>query len=188
MGAFIIFYCMIVFQRLIELLIAKRNEKWMKARGALEFGQAHYRVMVLIHVLFLLLFFVEVISFNKTISSAWPILLTLFFITQAGRIWALKSLGRFWNTKIIVLPHASITKRGPYRYLKHPNYVIVIIEILVIPLMFKAYFTFALFTLLNIIILSIRIPAEEQALKQLTDYNRTFGHLNRFIPKNVKKL
>lgn len=188
MGSFISFFCLIVLQRLTELLIAKRNEKWMKARGALEFGQAHYRLMVSMHVLFLFVFLVEVILFNKPLSSAWQVLLAIFLVAQAGRIWAIASLGRFWNTKIIVLPDADITKRGPYRYLKHPNYTIVIIELLVIPLMFNAYLTCALFSILNICILYIRIPVEEQALAQLTNYETTFMHANRFLPKNVKKL
>lgn len=101
----------------------------------------------------------------------------MFLLVQAGRIWALTSLGEFWNTKIIVLPEARPIKRGPYRYLKHPNYVIVSIELLVIPLLFHAYMTAVIFTILNGYLLSIRIPAEEQALAQLTEYKTTMNQV-----------
>lgn len=158
----------------MELVIAKRNEKWMKNRGAVEFGQEHYPFIVLMHMLFFIVLLFEVIFFNKEISHAWPILLVFFVAAQAGRIWALSSLGRFWNTKIIVLPGSNPIRRGPYRFLKHPNYVIVGIELLVIPLLFNAYLTAILFTLLNLVMLSIRIPAEELALAQLTDYESAF--------------
>lgn len=166
-GGFVFF---IVLQRLGELVIAKKNEKGLKAKGAIEFGQSHYRFMVLMHIMFFVVLILEVVIFNKQISRAWPILLSLFLVAQMGRIWALTSLGEFWNTKIIVLPDAQPIKQGPYRYLKHPNYVIVSIELLVIPLLFNAYMTSVMFTFLNICLLSIRIPAEERALTKLTDY------------------
>lgn len=186
MNPFMVFLSIIVIQRIIELYIAKRNEKWMKAQGALEFGQAHYRWMVLMHVMFLFVYLVEVLLFNKSLSIAWPFLLLMFIVAQAGRIWILSALGRFWNTKIIVLPNAKLVRSGPYRYVKHPNYAIVIIELLVIPLLFNAYLTALIFTILNLGILSIRIPAEERALAQLTNYETSFLHLNHNLPKNVK--
>jgi methyltransferase len=176
------FFIFIVFQRLIELLIANRNEKWMKAQGAIEFGKAHYRLMVVMHTLFFLVYLLEVVFLEKTLSIAWPFLLFLFLLAQAGRVWALTALGRYWNTKILVLPDAAVVKKGPYRYIKHPNYAIVMIELIVIPLMFNAYITASLFTLLNIGILSIRIPAEELALSTLTEYKVVFRLSNRFLP------
>ena len=94
-------------------------------------------------------------------------------LTQLIRVWALTSLGRYWNTKIIVLPGAKMVNKGPYRFLKHPNYLVVTIEFIVIPLMFEAYFTAFFFSLLNGIILRIRIAAEERALTQLTGYSTT---------------
>ena len=186
MKLFFSFFGILVLQRLIELLIAKRNEQWMKAQGAIEFGKVHYRLMVIMHTLFFLVFLVEVVYLEKTLSMAWSSLLFLFLLAQAGRIWALTSLGRFWNTKIIVLPNSKVVRKGPYQYIKHPNYAIVMVEFLVIPLLFNAYITAALFTLLNIGILAIRIPAEEQALATLTEYRIVFSQSNRFSPKNVK--
>lgn len=184
---FSVFIILIMIQRLAELIIAKRNENWMKSQGALEFGQSHYVFIVTVHSLFFISYIAEVYFFQRELSSAWPVLLLLFCITQAGRIWALTSLGRYWNTKIIVLPKANVIKKGPYRYIKHPNYLIVAAEFIIIPLLFQAYLTAAIFTVLNFIILAIRIPAEERALKELTEYEVSFPQLLGFL-KILKKI
>ncbi|MDZ5473190.1 isoprenylcysteine carboxylmethyltransferase family protein [Bacillus sp. 31A1R] len=184
---FTIFLAFILTQRIFELFVARNNEIWMKSRGALEFGKTHYVFMVLIHSLFFVVYTGEVFLLEKQISPVWPFLLIIFILTQTGRIWALSSLGKYWNTKIIVLPNADIVKKGPYRFLKHPNYVIVTIEFIVIPLMFQAYFTAFIFSFLNVLILSIRIPAEEKALKELTEYENEFLKSNRFVPNIFKK-
>jgi methyltransferase len=181
---FYAFTSFIVLQRLVELTIAKRNEKWIKSRGAIEFGQAHYPIIVLMHGGFLIAFILEVTIFNRQLSPFWQIFLFIFIIAQAVRIWVLASLGRFWNTKIIVLPEAGPVKKGPYRFLKHPNYIVVSIEILIIPLLFNAYSTAILFTLLNIAILAIRIPAEERALAQFTCYKSGFQLSKNINQKN----
>ncbi|MBU8879022.1 isoprenylcysteine carboxyl methyltransferase family protein [Bacillus sp. FJAT-29790] len=185
--AFAIFVAFIIFQRVSELCIAKKNERWMKQQGALEFGQSHYPFIVLVHCLFFVSFICEVLVLNKGLSLSWPVLLALFLLTQAGRLWALASLGSYWNTKIIVLPNAKIVKKGPYRFVKHPNYIIVTAELIIIPLMFQAYFTAFLFTIFNAVILMIRIPAEEKALRQLTQYEEAFNGISR-LTKDVKKV
>jgi methyltransferase len=159
----------------------------MKSQGAIEFGQGHYPAMVAIHTGFFLFFITEVMLLNKELADYWPFLLALFILTQVMRVWALASLGRFWNTKIIILPGANVIKRGPYKIIKHPNYLIVAIELIVIPLMFNAYVTAAVFTLLNILILSIRIPAEEKALRELTKYESAFSNQGRFLPNLLNK-
>ena len=184
---FLGFFLLIILQRIVELFIARDNEKWMKQRGALEFGTKHYRYMVLLHLLFFTVFFLEKITLNRGLSHLWSLLLFIFFLTQVVRIWAMSSLGKYWNTKIIVLPHAQVVRRGPYRYIKHPNYFVVTIEFVVIPLLFEAYFTACLFTILNGLILSIRIPEEEKALKTLTEYEGTFQNCKRFIPRLLNK-
>jgi methyltransferase len=183
---FMVFAVIIVVQRLVELFIAKRNEAWMKSQGAIEFGSSHYPYIVVMHLLFLICFMIEVMWLQKKPSDFWPILLGVFIVVQAGRVWALASLGRYWNTKIIVLPNAHPVKCGPYRYIKHPNYLIVAIELLVIPLMFNAFFTAIIFSLLNIVVLSIRIPAEERALAQLTEYKSDYGPVEGIILNNEK--
>lgn len=172
---FSIVISIVVLQRLIELFIAKRNEKWMLGQGAFEAGATHYPVMVMMHVTFFVSFLLEVVILGRAHSPFWMILLVIFLLTQAARIWCLLSLGKFWNTKIIILPGATVVRRGPYKWLRHPNYLIVTIELLVLPLLFGAYFTAVLFSLLNVCMLSVRIPAEEKALKESTNYRETFS-------------
>ncbi|MFE8695739.1 isoprenylcysteine carboxyl methyltransferase family protein [Cytobacillus sp. FJAT-53684] len=184
---FYIFLFLIIGQRLSELMIAKRNERHMKQKGAIEFGQSHYPFIVAVHSLFFVSLIIEVALLQKNLSPNWPVFLTLFLLAQMGRVWVLASLGPFWNTKILVLPEANIVKKGPYQYVKHPNYIIVTIELIVIPLLFQAYMTAILFTIFNAVILAIRIPTEERALKQLTEYTEAFAKSPSQI-KNVKKV
>jgi len=113
-----------------------------------------------------MMFFVSLIveySTKQTVSFN-VFLLVLFFILQAGKIWIVFSLGRFWNTKIYRIPDAPLIKKGPYRYFKHPNYMIVVIEIAVIPLMFQLVYTAIAFSLLNAIVLTVRIYEENKVI------------------------
>jgi methyltransferase len=183
---FLVFFLFLVVQRYAELIIANKNEVWMKSKGAFEVGRAHYKVIVSIHVLFFLSFLIEVVMRGTQLSALFPLILVIFILTQFIRVWAILSLGRYWNTKIIILPNAEIVKKGPYQYLRHPNYVVVTLEFILIPLLFNAYITAALFTLLNIIVVSIRIPTEEKALELLTDYQEQFSETKRFLPKSIK--
>ncbi|MCM3710230.1 isoprenylcysteine carboxyl methyltransferase family protein [Sporosarcina luteola] len=164
----------IILQRIIELFIAKRNEKWMKDQGAFEAGASHYPFMVAMHVFFFIALISEVFYFQRQISAIWPIWLTVFSTVQLLRIWCLASLGKYWNTKIIVLPNAKVVRKGPYKWLRHPNYIIVATELLVLPLLFNAFITAVVFSLLNIWMMSVRIPAEEQALRKATNYTEEF--------------
>lgn len=169
-----IFITFVITQRLIELMIAKRNEKYILQQGGFEVGANHYPFMVAMHSLFFIILLGEILLLNRDLSFLWLFFLAVFLLMQIGRFWCLYSLGPFWNTKIIILPKAKVVKKGPYRYVKHPNYLIVTIELLVIPLLFNAFFTAILFTLFNIFILSIRIPLEEKALKKATNYQEVF--------------
>nr|WP_285889691.1 isoprenylcysteine carboxyl methyltransferase family protein [Neobacillus niacini] len=184
---FYIFFSVLLIQRLLELAIARRNEKWMKERGAIEFGMRHYQFIVLMHSMFFVFFLFEKVTFSRELLSFWPLLAAVFVCAQLIRVWAISSLGRYWNTKIIVLPNVEVVRKGPYRFIKHPNYLVVSIELMVVPLMFGAYITACLFTLLNVLMLSIRIPAEEKALQELTKYEGSFESCNRFLPKLLNK-
>lgn len=164
----------VIIQRLVELRIAKRNEKWIREKGAYEAGASHYPFMLALHIGFFLSLVLEVTVIDQPVSPLWMPLLFLFFMTQAARVWCLFSLGRFWNTKILILPGAQVVKKGPYNFIKHPNYLIVTIEILLLPLIFQAYFTAVVFTILNAAMLSVRIPVEEKALRRSTNYNKAF--------------
>lgn len=179
---FTLFITLVILQRLVELRIANKNEKWMKANGGFEVGQQHYKYIVLVHVMFFISLIVEVSVFGKSVSSLWLLFILFFTLAQALRIWSLLSLGQFWNTKIIIVPNVNIISKGPYKYIRHPNYLVVVIELLVIPLIFNAFWTAILFSLLNMLVLSIRIPAEEQALIKETNYKAVFQQRSRFAP------
>ncbi|WP_172371924.1 isoprenylcysteine carboxyl methyltransferase family protein [Sporosarcina jiandibaonis] len=171
---FYIIIAIVIIQRLIELMIAKRNEKWMRSQGAFEAGAGHYPIMVAMHMAFFISLVIEVLVIDRPLSLLWIPLLSLFLIAQLARVWCLTSLGKFWNTKIIILPGVDVVKKGPYKFIRHPNYVIVATELLVLPLIFSAYFTAIVFSLLNIWMLSVRIPIEENALKEVTNYKEEF--------------
>ena len=175
---FYIILSIVIVQRLLELVIAKRNEKNMRAKGAYEVGASHYPLMILLHVSFFISLLVEVTTFNLTPSPLFLVFLILFLCVQGLRVWCLTSLGSFWNTKIIVLPGAHVVTKGPYKYLRHPNYLVVSMEIALLPLMFEAYFTAICFTILNAMMLSVRIPTEERALKEATNYEQYVQHKN----------
>ncbi|WP_198020534.1 isoprenylcysteine carboxyl methyltransferase family protein [Anoxybacteroides tepidamans] len=168
--------------RVIELFIAKRNEKVLKAMGAEEVGERHYRLMVAMHALFLLSFLLEARYRGGALSPWWPLLFAMFLAVQTLRIWSIVSLGTFWNTKILVLPNANVVVKGPYRFLRHPNYLVVMLEFLLIPLLFQAYVTAIVFSLLNAYVLSVRISMEEKALVAMTNYEHHFHKRPRFLP------
>lgn len=149
----------VTLQRLSELVIAKRNTARLMAAGARKYGASHYPVMVAMHTAWLLALWVSV--GDRTVS--WPLLL-VFAVLQAMRIWVLATLGPRWTTRIIVLPGASLVARGPFRFLRHPNYAVVTAEIAVLPLTFGLIGIAALFTVLNAAMLYVRIGTENRAL------------------------
>ncbi|WP_078551354.1 isoprenylcysteine carboxyl methyltransferase family protein [Bacillus alkalicellulosilyticus] len=179
---FLFIIIIVVIQRLVELLIANRNAKWMKAQGGIEIGASHYKYIVFLHISFFISLLIEGLRTTSEMTSWWWIPFILFVIAQIGRVWSLSSLGKYWNTRIIILPGAKVVAKGPYRFMRHPNYVIVATEIIVLPIMFQAYVTAIVFTILNAIILSIRIREEENGLRSLTDYEKVFENRFRFIP------
>ncbi|KKI88721.1 hypothetical protein WQ54_29870 [Bacillus sp. SA1-12] len=180
---FTFLFSLLILQRITEMVIAKRNEKWMLKQGGIEHGSEHYPYIVTLHILFFISLLLEVIILKKVVSNIWYILLPIIALSQLIRYWAIYSLGSFWNTKIIILPKVHVVSKGPYKYMKHPNYVVVAVEILIIPLLFQAYMTATLFTLLNLAMMSIRIPTEEKALEKYTNYEKAFQLKTRFIPK-----
>ncbi|CAA9443661.1 MAG: Alkylpyrone O-methyltransferase (B. subtilis BpsB) [uncultured Rubrobacteraceae bacterium] len=159
---------LVAVQRLLELVLARRNERRARARGAVERGQRHYLLIVALHTLWLVCTLVEGLLRGPELPAFWPVPLALFLLVQPLRYWAIFSLGERWNTKILVLPGEKPVSRGPYRYLDHPNYVVVVVEILTFPLIFGAWITALVFTVLNAAILSVRIREENRALKKLT--------------------
>ncbi|MDQ4004659.1 MAG: hypothetical protein M3259_12635 [Actinomycetota bacterium] len=159
---------LVATQRLLELVLSRRNERRVRARGAVERGRGHYPLMVALHALWIASTLVEGILRGPDVPALWPVPLALFLLAQALRYWSVFSLGESWNTRILVVPGAKLVKRGPYKYLDHPNYVVVVVEILAFPLIFGAWVTALVFTALNAALLYVRIREEDRALAELS--------------------
>ena len=157
---FIIFISFFIIQRLSELVVAKRNEKWLRKNAAVEYGQRHYPFIVLLHTLFILSMIVEYASRSEVPMDC--VFLIFFFILIVAKIWIISSLGKYWNTKIFRIPGSFPLKKGPYKFFKHPNYIIVVLEFMVVPLVFHLYYTAIIFSLLNALMLWIRISEEDK--------------------------
>lgn len=160
---FILFISFVILLRIGELLLSKKNEKWLLQNGAVEYGKNHYPFIVTLHVLFIISLIFEY-SMQQTVSYSL-FLLVFYFLLLVFKTWVILSLEKFWNTKIYHIPNIPLIKKGPYKYFKHPNYMVVIAEIAVIPLAFHLYYTAITFTLLNMIMLSVRIKEENKALQ-----------------------
>jgi len=163
---FYIVFAFVVIQRLVELMISKHNEGWLLSRRAVEYGASHYKFIVMLHTFFFLSLFLEY-NFSdrhKELNTINYSFLVFFILLQFMRVWVLVSLGKFWNTKIYRIKGRDLVKKGPYRFLKHPNYIVVVLEILVLPLIFNLYYTAVIFTILNAVMLSVRIKEENRVL------------------------
>ncbi len=160
MSAVQIVVLLVALQRLAELIYARRNARRLLAAGATEAGAGHYPLLVLLHAVWLAALFFLV---PAAAEVNWG-LLALFLLLQAGRVWVIASLGRYWTTRVITLPEAPLVRRGPYRFLRHPNYLIVVAEIAVLPLAFGAWQIALVFSLLNAALLAWRIRVEDRAL------------------------
>jgi methyltransferase len=159
MTAAILILALLTAQRLAELVIARRNTRALLARGAYEASPGHYPLIVAVHTLWLAALW----WLAPGSPIVWP-LIGLFVLLQLGRIWVLATLGSRWTTRIIILPGAPLVARGPFRFVRHPNYLVVILEIAVLPLAFGLWQVALIFSLLNAAVLWIRIRAEERAL------------------------
>ena len=157
----------VAVQRLLELRLSRRNERRLRARGAVERGAGHYPAMVALHALWLLSTLVEGLLRGPEIPAWWPLPLAAFVLVQPLRYWAILSLGDNWNTRILVVPGARLVRGGPYRFLPHPNYVVVAVEVLAFPLVFGAWVTALVFSILNAALLRVRIREEDRALREL---------------------
>ncbi len=158
-------------ERLVEVVISTRHARWAFTRGGVEFGQKHFPWMVALHTALLLGALAEVFLLDRPFLPwlGWP-MLVIALLCQLGRYWVIWALGEQWNTRVIVVPGLSRVTRGPYRYrwLPHPNYLIVVVEGIALPLVHSAWITALVFTVLNaILLLRFRIPTEDRALRSL---------------------
>jgi methyltransferase len=158
---------LVAVQRLLELSYSRRNERRLRARGAVERGSGHYPVIVAIHALWLVSTLVEGLLRGPEPPEWWPLPLAAFLLVQPLRYWAIFSLGVNWNTRVLVVPGGKLVKTGPYRYFPHPNYIVVAVEVLTFPLIFGAWITAVVFSLLNAAMLYVRIQTENRALREL---------------------
>jgi methyltransferase len=160
MIASVLLLAFVTAQRLGELVLAKRNTRRLLARGAVETGAAHYPLIVALHAAWLAGLWL--IAWDRPVSAGW---LWLYLGLQGLRAWILASLGARWTTRILTLPGEPLVRRGPYRLIPHPNYLLVAAEIAVLPLVFALPAYAVVFSALNALVMWIRVPAENAALR-----------------------
>ncbi|MBI3770383.1 MAG: hypothetical protein HY271_18085 [Deltaproteobacteria bacterium] len=180
---YLVLLALLGVERLGELVISRRNAADAVARGAIEVGQRHFQVMKVLHTLFLVACAAEVVLLRRPFIPALGVpMLVLAVLAQALRYWAVLTLGRRWNVRVLVIPGDQAIVAGPYRYLRHPNYLAVIVEGVAVPLVHTAWLTALGFTLANAALLRVRIRCEERALAAHCDYGRRLGDRRRLIP------
>lgn len=156
-------------ERLVELVISARNARFALAQGGVEYGRRHFPWMVALHTGLLAACLAEVFFAERPFLPwlGWP-MLALVVLSQALRYWCIATLGRQWNTRVIVVPGLELVARGPYRWLRHPNYLAVVVEGFALPLVHTAWITSLAFAALNaVLLLAFRIPVENRALAAL---------------------
>ncbi|MEJ2137501.1 MAG: isoprenylcysteine carboxylmethyltransferase family protein [Desulfofustis sp.] len=156
----------LIGQRLTELALAKRNYRWAMRHGGREYGADHYWLFVVLHSLWMLAIVLECLILQPRLAAWWPLFLVLIAAAQILRYWAIGTLGRCWNTRIVIFDEMSRKTSGPYRYFRHPNYLAVALEIFALPAFLGAWYTALIFSIANAaLLLLIRIPEEERALR-----------------------
>jgi methyltransferase len=162
---YVVLVLLVGLERVAELVVSLRNARWSFSRGGVESGKGHYPFMVLLHTGFLVGCLVEAIVADRPFIPVlgWT-MLAVVVLAQGLRWWCISTLGHQWNTRVIVVPGLSLVASGPYKWLRHPNYVAVVAEGIALPLVHTAWITATLFLLLNIPLLAVRIRAEEAAL------------------------
>lgn len=166
---YVLLIAAVAVERVAELVVSQRNLAWSRARGGVEFGAGHYPAMVVLHTGLLVGCVVEVYALHRPFMGwlGWP-MLAVVIAAQGLRWWCIATLGRQWNTRVVVVPGARRVTGGPYRYISHPNYVAVVAEGIALPLVHSAWLTAAVFTALNAALLSTRISTENAALARLS--------------------
>ena len=162
--AAVLFVLFLGAQRLYELFVSRRHERALREKGAVEFGASHFPLLVAVHVLLLLGILFEVLVLGARPSWWWPRAFAVFVAAQMLRYSAIRALGPYWNVRVLVVPGTRLVTTGPYKYVKHPNYIAVFLEVIAAPLMFGAWRTSLVVGALNAIALFIRIRCEDEAL------------------------
>ncbi|MFD5558939.1 isoprenylcysteine carboxyl methyltransferase family protein [Streptomyces sp. NPDC127068] len=168
-GWLVVLVAAVAAERVLELVVARRHSRWARAAGGVEFGSGHYPAMVAVHTLLLVGILLEVSLAQRPFVPVvgWAAL-GLVLLAQGVRWWCVSALGPRWNTRVIVVPGLPLVRRGPYRWLRHPNYVVVVVEGLALPLVHNAWTTALLFTVANGFVLAVRLRVENTALGAVT--------------------
>ena len=166
--AYTVLVALVALERLAELVVSQRNLRWSRQRGGVEAGAGHYPAMVVLHTGLLAGCLAEVWLADRPFlpGLGWPMLVVVL-AAQALRWWCIATLGPQWNTRVVVVPGAGRIRSGPYRFLSHPNYVAVVAEGLALPLVHTAWLTALVFTVLNALLLRVRLRSESGALAML---------------------
>jgi methyltransferase len=166
--AFVVLVLLVALERVAELVVSRRNAQWSLAQGGVETGRGHYPFMVVLHTGLLVAMLVEAVVRRPDVPAAlaWSMLLVVVG-AQALRWWCIATLGRRWNTRVIVVPGLAPVRSGPYRWLSHPNYVAVVVEGVALPLVHASWVTALVFTVANAALLTVRLRAENAALATL---------------------
>jgi methyltransferase len=180
---YLLLLALVGMERLVELALSRKNAASTLARGGIEYGAGHFFWMALLHGAFLVAPAGEVLLLDRPFIPAlgYP-MLALVAGAQALRYWVIGTLGDRWNVRIIVVPGAPVVTSGPYRILRHPNYLAVVVEMVALPLTHTAYLTASLFSVLNAVVLRIRVRVEEDALARHGDYRERLGQRPRLLP------
>jgi methyltransferase len=169
MSWYVLLIAAVAVERVAELVVSQRNLRWSRTQGGVEFGAGHYPAMVALHTGLLVGCLAEVYLLHRPFLPwlGWP-MLAVVIAAQALRWWCITTLGRQWNTRVVVIPDAPRVTGGPYRLIPHPNYVAVIAEGIALPLVHTAWITALVFTVFNAALLSARISTENAALARLS--------------------
>jgi methyltransferase len=167
--SYVLLIVLVAVERIVELVVSKRNSAWSRERGGIEFGARHYPVMVVLHTALLAGCLLETFALHRPFIAAlgWP-MLAIVVAAQGLRWWCIATLGPQWNTRVIIVPGASRVTDGPYRLIPHPNYVAVVAEGFALPLVHTAWLTAVVFTVLNAALLRTRLEVENSALASLS--------------------
>lgn len=183
-GPYLLFLAVLAAERLFELRVSRRHAAAAFARGAIEYGRRHFAWMRALHAGFLAACALEVVLLHRPFRPALAAAcLGVVVAAQALRYWAIASLGERWNVRVIVEPGIPVEVRGPYRYLRHPNYVAVVLEGFAVPLVHGAWLTALVFSVSNAVLLAVRIRCEERALGTHCAYAARLGRRSRFVPR-----
>jgi methyltransferase len=162
---FTVLVLLVALERVVELVVSRRNAAWSLRHGGYETGRGHYPVMVMLHTGLLAGMLVEAWVRRPDVPALLAgVMLALVLASQALRWWCIATLGRRWNTRVIVVPDLPLVRSGPYRFLSHPNYVAVVVEGFALPLVHAAWITALVFTVANAGLLTVRLRVEDRAL------------------------